>query len=243
MVKLVKFCTLAALKQPALRLKRYVDGENLKETIRIEAFSDGVFAIAITLLVLELIETLHSENGAGLLHTFYNHWQSFFAFIIGFVTILVCWINHHAAFECIRKVDTNLIWINGFLLFLVTLTPLPTAILAEYLEKESTTALAIFGFNYVAISIAAWSICAYAYHRNIIHPESRVYYRYYIVLYRYAIFFTIFAFLLCFVSTIIPIILYIFMFSVFAAPKKFALYLSRRTKRKSQHVKYADRQQ
>lgn len=223
-----------------MRLKRYGNGENLKETIRIEAFSDGVFAIAITLLVLELIETLHSENGAGLLHTFRNHWQSFFAFIIGFITLLVCWINHHAAFECIRKVDTNLIWINGFLLFLVTLTPLPTAILAEYLEKESTTALAIFGFNYISIAVAAWSICAYAYHRKIIYPETREFYYYYIVLYRYAIFYTIIAFLLCFVSTVVPIILYIFMFSVFAAPKKFALFLSRRNKRKSHPVKHAD---
>jgi uncharacterized membrane protein len=128
-------------------------------------------------------------------------------------------------------------------LFLVTLTPLPTAILAEYLEKDSTTALAIFGFNYVAISVAAWSICAYAYHRNIIQKESREYYYYYIVLYRYAIFYTIIAFLLCFVSTVVPIILYVLMFSVFAAPKKFALYLSNRKKRKPLPVKHADDQQ
>src|SRR6185369_6870465 len=113
-----------------------------KETSRLETFSDGVFAIAITLLVLELIGTLHTQNDGGLLKTFRNHWQSFLAFSIGFITILVCWINHHAAFEYIRKVDTNLMWINGFLLFIVTLTPFPTAILAEYLEKESNLALA-----------------------------------------------------------------------------------------------------
>jgi uncharacterized membrane protein len=198
-----------------------------KETARLEAFSDGVFAIAITLLVLELIQTLHSENGAGLLPTFRDHWQSFLAFAVGFITILVCWINHHAAFEHIRKVDTNLMWINGFLLFLVTLTPFPTAILAGYLEKDSTTALSIYGFNYILISAAAYGICAYAYHHHLIQEDSREYYRFYKALYLYSIIYTICAFLLCFVSTVVPILLYIILFSVFAAPKKFAYWLSR----------------
>jgi uncharacterized membrane protein len=139
---------------------------NTKETTRIEAFSDAVFAIAITLLVLELIQILHSQTSDGLLKTFLNHWQSFLAFSIGFITILVCWINHHAAFEYIKKVDTNLVWINGFLLFVVTLTPFPTAVLAEYLQKESGTALAVFGFNYILISVAADCICTYAYNHS-----------------------------------------------------------------------------
>jgi uncharacterized membrane protein len=60
-----------------------------KETLRIEAFSDGVFGIAITLLVLELIQILHSQSENGLLKTFLHHWQSFLAFTIGFITILV----------------------------------------------------------------------------------------------------------------------------------------------------------
>src|SRR5689334_3542061 len=138
----------------------------IKETARLETFSDGVFAIAITLLVLELINTLHSEHGQGLLRTCLDHWQSFLAFTIGFATLLVCWINHHVAFEYIKKIDTKFIWINGFLLFVITLTPFPTAILAEYLEKESTLALAIYGFNYLLIAIAADSICTYAYNHH-----------------------------------------------------------------------------
>src|SRR5438477_2264930 len=98
-----------------------------KETSRLEAFSDGVFAIAITLLVLELIETLHTQTNNGLVQLCLEHWQSFLAFTIGFVTIFVCWINHHVALEYVKKVDTNFFWINGFLLFVVTLTPFPTA--------------------------------------------------------------------------------------------------------------------
>ena len=209
-----------------------------KEKSRIDAFSDGVFGIAITLLVLELIQTLHSLPDNGLLKIFVHHWQSFLAFTIGFITILVCWINHHAAFEYINKVDTKLMWINGFLLFVVTLTPFPTAILAGYLEKEGQTALAIFGFNYILISIAADGICTYAYNHDLIEEEHREYYYSYKLIYRYAIFFTLIAFLLCFVSVVIPLILYTLLFVFFAAPKEFSLRLykirtAKKTKKKS----------
>lgn len=193
-----------------------------KETTRLEAFSDGVFAIAITLLVLELIGTLHTQSDGGLLQTCLHHWEAFLAFLIGFITILVCWINHHFAFEPIKKVDINLMWINGFLLFVVTLTPFATAILAEYLEKESTVALAIYGANYVLIAMAAYFICRYAYRHHLVEEESRATYHSYTLIYRYSIFYNLAAFLLCFVSIVIPIILYVFLFSVFAAPKKFA---------------------
>lgn len=196
-----------------------------KETTRLETFSDGVFAIAITLLVLELIQILHPDSEDGLLMTFAHHWQSFIAFFIGFITILVCWINHHIAFEYINKVDTKLMWVNGFLLFIVTLTPFPTAILAEYLDSEAGISLAIFGFNYILISIAAYSICNHAYHRHLIAEEHRQFYGKYKLIYRHAIFYNLAAFLLCFVSVIIPIILFILLFAAFAAPKEFATRL------------------
>jgi uncharacterized membrane protein len=204
-----------------------------KETTRIEAFSDGVFAIAITLLILELVQSLHPQPGVGLLKTCVDHWQSFLAFLVGFITILICWINHHVAFVYIKKVDTNFMWINGFLLFVVTLTPLPTAILAWYLEKEGGTALAIFGFNYFLISIAADRICTYAYNHNFIEEEHRKYFSSYKLIYRYAVFYTLIAFILCFVSIIVPTILYTIMFAAFAAPKEFTSRLYKiRTARK-----------
>jgi uncharacterized membrane protein len=200
----------------------------IKGATRIETFSDGVFAIAITLLVLDLISVLHSDNSIGLVQTCLDHWQSFLAFAIGFVTILVCWINHHVAFESIKNVDTNLMWINGLLLFVVTLTPFPTAVLAEYLLKESTTAFAVFGFNYILISIAAYSICAYAYHHQLIKEEDRDHYYGYKLIYGYAILYNIVAFVLCFFSFVLPIILYTALFIVFAAPKQFAQKVNRR---------------
>src|SRR6187402_3707698 len=111
-------------------------GDTNKETTRLEIFSDGVFAIAITLLVLELIQTLHPGTDATILENAKHHWQSFLAFAIGFITILICWINHHTAMNFISKTDNRFMWINGFLLFVVTLTPYPTAILAQYLTSD-----------------------------------------------------------------------------------------------------------
>jgi uncharacterized membrane protein len=204
----------------------------LKETTRIESFSDAVFAIAITVLVLELIQILHIQSDVGLLKTCINHWQYFFAFLIGFITILICWINHHVAFEYIKKVDTRFMWVNGFLLFVITLTPFPTAILAEYLEKESGTALAIFGFNYVLIAIAADGICTYAYNRHLIEEEQRKSFYNYKLIYRYGIFYTLIAFFLCFVSIAVPIFLYIILFAIFSSPKELTARLSRIRMRK-----------
>ena len=209
-----------------------IKNSQTKESARVELFSDGVFAIAITLLVLELIQILHPKTEMDLLTTCLHHWQSFLAFFIGFTTILICWINHHVAFEFIHKVDTNFLWVNGFLLFVVTLTPFPTAILAEYLQKESTIALAVFGFNYILISVAANGICSYSYNHHLIAEEDRTYFHSYRLIYRYAIYYTVFAFFMCFISTWISIFLYIILFLLFAAPKELTLRLEKLRMRK-----------
>jgi uncharacterized membrane protein len=208
----------------------------LKETSRVEMFSDGVFAIAITLLVLELIQILHPAADTDLLTTALNHWQSFLAFFIGFVTILVCWINHHVAFEYIHKVDTNFLWVNGFLLFIVTLTPFSTAVFAEYIQKETTTAVAVFGFNYILISIAAYGICYYTYNKHLILEKDRAWFRAYKLIYYYGVYYTIIAFLICFVSTWTSIFLYIVLFTAFAVPKNLTSMIQR-IKRKKKKIK------
>jgi len=208
-----------------------------KESARVELFSDGVFAIAITLLVLELIQILHPKTETDLITTCLNHWHSFVAFFIGFITILICWINHHVALEFIHKVDTKFLWVNGFLLFVVTLTPFPTAILAEYLSRESTIALAIFGFNYILISIAAYGICFYAYKHNLISEGDRSFFYSYSLIYRYAIYYNIVAFFICFISTWIAIFLYVILFSLFATPKELALRLEKLRMRKKSNSK------
>jgi uncharacterized membrane protein len=199
----------------------------LKDTTRLEIFCDAVFAIAITLLVLELIQILYPRSDTGILQTCLHHWRSFLAFTIGFITIMVCWVNHHVAFEYIEKTDTRFLWINGFLMFIVTLIPFSTAILAEYLENEGKVTLAIYGVNYILIAIAADAICLYARKQNLVKEEYREFFVSYELTYRYSVYYTIAAFLLCLVSIVIPVLMYAVMFALFASPKVIAGKLHR----------------
>lgn len=210
-------------------------GENgQKETARLETFSDGVFAIAITLLVLELISMLHPQSGESLLNTYFHHWEPFLAFLSGFLTIMVCWINHKHVFDYIHKTDSNLPWVNGFVLLMITFTPFPTAILAEYLGTEGQFAIAIFGFNYFMIAIASYWICAYTYNRHLIDENNRMFFHCIKQTYGYSIIYTLIAFLVCFISIPAAIVLYLVLFYVFAFPKEFAMrILKRKQKRNS----------
>ncbi len=130
-----------------------------KETGRIEAFSDGVFAIAITLLILE-IKVPHLPDGSGasaLGSALAALWPSYVAFLTSFLTIFIMWANHHAIFRLVRRSDARFVYTNGFLLLLVTFVPFPTAILAEYLERPAAPAAAAFyAGTFVAIGVAFW---------------------------------------------------------------------------------------
>lgn len=194
--------------------------KQLKETSRIEAFSDGIFSIAITLLIIELIQLLHSEHDEGILKLLIHNWQHLFAFVIGFLTILICWINHHLVFTYIKKTDSKLMWVNSFVLFMVTFAPFPTAILAQYFDSERHLALAFFGLNYVLIALAAYSISAYVLRKSLINKNNIVSLQKLVALYKYSIFYTLIAFAVCFVSVIVAIIMYTFLFAVFAFPKE-----------------------
>ncbi|HUR63075.1 MAG TPA: TMEM175 family protein [Candidatus Thermoplasmatota archaeon] len=121
-----------------------------KETARLEAFSDGVFAIAITLLVLEL----RVPEGAllpGLLH----EWPSFLSFTLSFVTILIMWTNHHANLAHVVRADGRLLFANGFLLLMITFVPFPTAVLGQHLaDGDARVAAALYAGTFVAINVA-----------------------------------------------------------------------------------------
>jgi len=96
------------------------------ETLRIEAFSDAVFAIAITLLVLE-IKVPHDGSPGGLPRALLHLWPSYLAFLTSFCTIGMMWINHHRLFTFIQTADETLIAINLVLLLLISWVPFPTA--------------------------------------------------------------------------------------------------------------------
>ena len=107
---------------------------NEKETGRVEAFSDGVFAVAITLLALDIhVPRLDTLPPGGLGPALLALWPTLLAYVTSFATILITWINHDRLFEQIRRKDHGLLVYNGLLLMVITLFPFPTALLAEYL--------------------------------------------------------------------------------------------------------------
>jgi uncharacterized membrane protein len=126
-----------------------------RETYRIEAFSDGVFAIAITLLVLEIkVPDQVTVAARGMTGALVSLWPSYLAFLISFVTILVIWSHHHWIFVAIRRADLTLVYWNGFLLLFVTFVPFPTGLLAEYLlHSEAKVAASLYTGTFLAISL------------------------------------------------------------------------------------------
>jgi uncharacterized membrane protein len=123
------------------------------KTERVEAFSDGVFAVAITLLVLDLAP---STTGGGLLGVLADRWPNFAAFALSFVIIGIVWVNHHALLGTVRRVDRPLLFLNLVLLMSVVLLPFSTSLFARYLVRggdDSHLAAAVFSGSALFMSI------------------------------------------------------------------------------------------
>ncbi|HEX4852201.1 MAG TPA: TMEM175 family protein, partial [Puia sp.] len=117
---------------------------NTEGTSRIEAFSDGVFAIAATLLILDIHVPDVKEN-ESLFRALLSNWEPQLAFLIGFFTLLICWINHHAMFEFINQKNDPLLLLNGFKLLVVSFTPFATALISKYIgTPQQQVAVSIY---------------------------------------------------------------------------------------------------
>jgi uncharacterized membrane protein len=110
------------------------------DTGRIEAFSDGVFAIAITLLIIEIgVPHLEDEPpGTTLPQALVGLWPSYLGYVISFLQIGVIWANHHNRFRFIERSDHGLLFLNILFLMCVAFISFPTALLAEYLERTAS---------------------------------------------------------------------------------------------------------
>jgi uncharacterized membrane protein len=106
---------------------------------RVEAFSDGVFAIVITLLVLEL-RPPEKQEGEHLAAALWDLWPNYIAYVIAFIVIGVMWINHHRLFNLVRIVDGGLLVLNLNLLLWTAVIPFPTVVMADYLRDGGADA-------------------------------------------------------------------------------------------------------
>jgi uncharacterized membrane protein len=131
-------------------LQRYVRMDELGTT-RLETFSDGVFAIAATLLVLEIgVDATHGgELGRQLL----DAWPSYLAYVTSFLIIGVIWINHHHTVTLIRCVDRPFLFVNTLLLLVVAFIPFPTKLVAQFLEKPGERP-AVYAYAATLLSMA-----------------------------------------------------------------------------------------
>jgi uncharacterized membrane protein len=122
---------------------------------RLEAFSDGVFAIAITLLVLD-IHVPEPMSGTDLAGELGAQWPSYVAYAVSFLTIGIIWINHHAMIRRLRAVDHEVLVVNLLLLLFVGLLPFTTHLMATYLKEGEGDhlAAAIYSGSFLAMSIA-----------------------------------------------------------------------------------------
>jgi uncharacterized membrane protein len=120
-------------------------------TSRLEAFSDGVFAIAITLLALELPR----PEGENLGHELGAQWEAYAAFGVSFLTVGIIWVNHHALVDRIVHADRDLLFLNLFLLMWVSLIPWPTELVAEHLSDDGAqAATAVYSAVFLGMAIA-----------------------------------------------------------------------------------------
>jgi uncharacterized membrane protein len=136
------------------------------ETTRVEAFSDGIFAIAITLLVLNIRVPSPDLTGHGstLLPALLHLWPAYLGYLISFFTIGIMWVNHHSMFALIRHTDRYFLLLSVLFLMCIAFLPFPTAVLAEYLPepKGRRVAVALYSATFVLIAVAYNALWWYA---------------------------------------------------------------------------------
>jgi uncharacterized membrane protein len=139
--------------------------EDEKETGRIEAFSDGIFGIAITLLILNIrVPSVTEIQGkVTLLDALLRQWPAYFSYLNSFLTILITWMNHHKLFQQIRRSDHVFLLLNGLLLLGITFVPFPAAVLAAYINtSDAKTAAALYSGAFFVTAVLFYVLWQYA---------------------------------------------------------------------------------
>ena len=145
----------------------------MRDTERVEAFSDGVFAIAVTLLVLE-IKVPELQGGAATLGSeLLNLWTSYFGYIFSFMMIGIYWARHHFIFQLYKKTNHSFILLNLFFLLCISFLPFPTSVLARYITVDEwrQTAIVFYAFGLFLPSFAWLLVWFYGSRRGMLDEK------------------------------------------------------------------------
>src|SRR3954462_11904617 len=139
---------------------------------RVEAFSDGVFAIAVTLLILAVgIEQSIAEGSVT--HQLLHLWPAYIAYAISFLTVGIMWVNHHQLFRHFVRVDRPLLLLNILLLMCISFTPFPTRIVADHAQNagDREAAAVLYGITMTCTAICFFAVWIYG-SRRLLRPDT-----------------------------------------------------------------------
>ena len=143
-------------------------------TARLETFADGVFAIAATLLILN-VDAQIGEHSSALGHRLLEIWPSYIAYAVSFVTIGIIWSNHHTVMAQLGRVDRTFLMLNILLLLCVAFVPFPTRLIAEHLrDRHDLEAAALaYGATMTVMSVTYFTLWMYASHAGrLLHSDA-----------------------------------------------------------------------
>jgi uncharacterized membrane protein len=151
--------------QPPARRSRAI------RTGRLEALSDGIFAIAITLLVLDL--AVPADASKDLLKALAEQWPSYLTYVVSFATIGAIWLGHTIITEYLELADATLIRLNLFVLLVVSFLPFPTRLLGDYIRQPGAERVAatVYGLNLLLATVALSLLWRYSVRANLVRPD------------------------------------------------------------------------
>jgi uncharacterized membrane protein len=147
----------------------------LRRTTRLEAFSDGVFAIAITLLVLDLAVPTTQESARDLLDAVGDEWPGYLGYVVSFATIGALWLGHNIITDYLHRADTTLLRLNLLLLLFVSVLPFPTRLVSEFVtttNRAERVAVTFYGLTLLIAGSLLSALWRYALHARLIRPDA-----------------------------------------------------------------------
>jgi len=150
------------------------DRPGLRRTARLEAFSDGVFAIAITLLVLDLAVPATKQSEQHLLDTVVDEWPGYLGYLVSFSTVGALWLGHNAITDYLDRADATLLRLNLLLLFFVSFLPFPTRLLSEFIAsaRAERVAVTFYGLTLLIAGALLFVLWRYALHARFVRPNA-----------------------------------------------------------------------